>query len=127
VPFGKSYFTSTLKLQKDWCELTLTISTLPRNLLISSFESTSRSGGLLGGEFVASRAGEAYDARIRQSKSEFREEQVMGNRDKRGREKKKPKKKPKRKQIKTLSRPAKPATEYKPAAPTSQTDEGTGE
>jgi hypothetical protein len=28
--------------------------------------------GLLGGEFVASRAGEAYDARIRQSKSEFR-------------------------------------------------------
>jgi hypothetical protein len=50
-------------------------------------------------------------------------EQIMGNRDKRGREKKKAKKK----QIKTLSRPAKPATEYKPAAPTSQTDEGTGE
>jgi hypothetical protein len=50
-------------------------------------------------------------------------EQIMGNRDKRGRGKKKPKKK----QIKTLSRPAKPATEYKPVAPTSQTDEGTGE
>jgi hypothetical protein len=50
-------------------------------------------------------------------------EQVMGSRDKRDREKKKPKEK----QIKTLSRPAKPATEYKPAAPTSQTDEGTGE
>jgi hypothetical protein len=47
----------------------------------------------------------------------------MGNRDKRGREKKKPKKE----QIKTLSRPVKPVTEYKPAAPTSQTDEGTGE
>jgi hypothetical protein len=72
------------------------------------------------------RQSEAYDARIRQSKSEFREEQVMGNRDKRGREKKKPKKK----QIRTLSRPARPATEYKPAAPpppSSQTDEGTGE
>jgi hypothetical protein len=55
--------------------------------------------------------------------SEFREEQVMGNRDKRGREKKKPKKK----QFKTLSRPAKPATQYKPAVPTSQTEEGTGE
>jgi hypothetical protein len=51
------------------------------------------------------------------------EEQVMGNRDKRGREKKKPKKK----QTKTSSKPAKPATEYKPATPTSQTDEGTGE
>jgi len=49
----------------------------------------------------------------------------MGNRDKRGREKKKPKKK----QITPLSRPEKPATEYKPVAPSSssQTDEGTGE
>jgi len=40
-------------------------------------------------------------------------EQVMGNRDKRGREKKKPKKK----EIKQSSRPARLATEYKPAAP----------
>jgi len=48
----------------------------------------------------------------------------MGNRDKRGREKKKPK----RKEIKQVSRPARPAPEYKPVAlPTSQTDEGTGE
>jgi hypothetical protein len=47
----------------------------------------------------------------------------MGNRDMRGREKKKPKKK----QLKTLSRPAKPATQYKPAVPTSQTEERTGE
>jgi len=53
-----------------------------------------------------------------------RKEQVMGNRDKRGREKKKPK----RKEIKLVSRPARPAPEYKPVAPpTSQTDEGTGE
>jgi hypothetical protein len=46
----------------------------------------------------------------------------MGNRDKRGREKKKPKKKG----TKQLSRPTRPATEYKPpVAPTSQTDGGT--
>jgi hypothetical protein len=37
----------------------------------------------------------------------------MGNRDKRGREKKKPKKQ----EIKQSSTPARPATEYKPAAP----------
>jgi len=37
----------------------------------------------------------------------------MGNRDKRGREKKKPKKT----QIKPLSRPASPAPQYKPVAP----------
>jgi hypothetical protein len=47
----------------------------------------------------------------------------MGNRDKQGREKRKPKKKG----SKPLSRPVRPATEYKPAAQTSQTDEGTGE
>jgi hypothetical protein len=49
----------------------------------------------------------------------------MGNRDKRGREKKKPK----RKEIRQVSTPAaRPAPEYKPVAlPTSQTDEGTGE
>jgi hypothetical protein len=56
-----------------------------------------------------------------------RKEQVMGNRDKRGREKKKPK----RKEIKQMSRPtipARPAPEYKPVTPpTSQTEEGTGE
>jgi hypothetical protein len=47
----------------------------------------------------------------------------MGNRDKRGREKKKPKKT----QIKPLSRPVSPAPQYKPAAPPQprQTDEGT--
>ena len=49
----------------------------------------------------------------------------MGNRDKRGREKKKPKKTG----IKQLSTPRKPTPEYKPAAPTptSQSNEGTGE
>src|SRR5271156_1142628 len=49
-------------------------------------------------------------------------EQVMGNRDKRGREKKKPKKK----EIKPSSRPASPAPEYKPVAPPQPrpTDEG---
>jgi len=55
-----------------------------------------------------------------------RKEQVMGNRDKRGREKKKPKKTG----IKQLSTPAKPRPEYKPTSPplpTSQTDEATGE
>jgi hypothetical protein len=45
----------------------------------------------------------------------------MGSRDKRGREKRKPKKT----QIKPVSRPLRPATEHKPAVPTSQTDEGT--
>jgi hypothetical protein len=44
----------------------------------------------------------------------------MGNRDKRGREKKKPKKTP----IKPLSRPAIPAPQYKPPVPPPQTDEG---
>ena len=50
----------------------------------------------------------------------------MGNRDKRGREKKKPKKQ----QPKPVSRPLKPATEYKPAEPPPpppQTDGGIGE
>jgi hypothetical protein len=49
----------------------------------------------------------------------------MGNRDKRGREKKKPKKK----EIKQSSRLARPAPEYKPAAPTAQqpTNTGSGE
>jgi hypothetical protein len=49
----------------------------------------------------------------------------MGNRDKRGREKKKPKKTG----IKQLSIPAKPRLEYKPTLPppTSQTDEAKGE
>jgi hypothetical protein len=54
------------------------------------------------------------------------EEKVMGNRNTRGREKKKPKKK----EIKQLNRPARPAPEYKPAAPPpppSQTDEVMGE
>jgi hypothetical protein len=37
----------------------------------------------------------------------------MGNRDKRSREKKKPKKK----EIRPLSRPTRPAVEYKPVAP----------
>lgn len=48
----------------------------------------------------------------------------MGSRDKRGREKKKPKKK----DIRPLSRPARPAPEYKPPVAPSQpprTDEGT--
>jgi hypothetical protein len=47
----------------------------------------------------------------------------MGNRDKRGREKKKPKKKG----IKQLSTPAKPTPEYKPvvAPHPQQTDKGT--
>lgn len=40
-------------------------------------------------------------------------EQAMGNRDARGREKKKPKKK----EIKQTSGPARPAPVYKPAAP----------
>jgi hypothetical protein len=40
----------------------------------------------------------------------------MGNRDKRGREKKKPK----QKESKEKSRPARPATEYKPPAPATQ-------
>jgi hypothetical protein len=55
-----------------------------------------------------------------------RKEQIMGNRDKRGREKKKPKKTG----IKQLSTPAKPKSEYKPTSPPppiSQTDEATGE
>jgi hypothetical protein len=55
-----------------------------------------------------------------------RKEQVMGNRDKRGREKKKPKKTG----IKQLSTTAKPRPEYKPISPpppTSQTEEATGE
>jgi hypothetical protein len=48
----------------------------------------------------------------------------MGSRDKRGREKRKPKKT----QPKPVSRPVRPATEYKPAAPppAQQTNEGTG-
>jgi hypothetical protein len=53
-------------------------------------------------------------------------EQVMGNRDKRGREKKKAKKTG----IKQLSTPAKSRPEYKPTSPPpppSQTDEATGE
>jgi len=53
-------------------------------------------------------------------------EQVMGNRDTRGREKKKPKKTG----IKQLSTPAKPRPEYKPTSPstpTSQTDAATQE
>ena len=40
------------------------------------------------------------------------EEKVMGNRDARGREKKKPRKK----EIKQASRPARPAAAYKPVA-----------
>jgi hypothetical protein len=50
----------------------------------------------------------------------------MGSRDKRGREKKKPKKQ----DIKPLSRPARPAPEYKPPAVSpqpQQTDEGTSQ
>jgi hypothetical protein len=41
-----------------------------------------------------------------------RNESIMGNRDARGREKKKPKKK----EIKQPSRPARPTTEYKPVS-----------
>jgi hypothetical protein len=55
-----------------------------------------------------------------------RKELVMGNRDKRGREKKKPKKTG----IKQLSTPAKPRPEYKPSSPPSpisQTDVAKGE
>jgi hypothetical protein len=51
-------------------------------------------------------------------------EKVMGSRDKRGREKKKPK----RKEIKPSSTPAKPTPEYKPPVTPpqpQQTDEGT--
>jgi hypothetical protein len=48
------------------------------------------------------------------------EEQVMGNRDKRGREKKKPKKQ----EIKRSSTPARPATEYKPIAPSPRQNDG---
>lgn len=40
-------------------------------------------------------------------------EEIMGNRDKRGREKKKPKKTV----AKPVSRPARPMVEYKPVAP----------
>jgi len=49
----------------------------------------------------------------------------MGNRDARGREKKKPKKK----DIKQKSAPARPAAVYKPAAPAAQppTNTGSGE
>jgi hypothetical protein len=52
-------------------------------------------------------------------------EQVMGNRDKRGREKKKPKKK----EIKQTSGPARPAAVYKPVAPAAPqpTNTGSGE
>ena len=46
----------------------------------------------------------------------------MGNRNKRGREKKKPKKK----EIKQSSRPASPVAEYKPAAPATQQPTNTG-
>ena len=46
----------------------------------------------------------------------LQEEQVMGNRDARGREKRKPK----RKEIKQMGRPPKPVHEYKPAAPAQQ-------
>jgi|HubBroStandDraft_6_1064221.scaffolds.fasta_scaffold12953_9 hypothetical protein len=45
-----------------------------------------------------------------------REEEVMGNKDARGREKRKPKKK----EIKQTSRPAKPVAQYKPAIPARQ-------
>ncbi len=52
-------------------------------------------------------------------------EQVMGNRDTHGREKKKPKKK----DIKQKSAPARPAAVYKPAVPAAQqpTNTGSGE
>jgi hypothetical protein len=46
----------------------------------------------------------------------------MGNRDTRGREKKKPKKK----EIKHPSGPVRPAPEYKPVAPTTQGPTNTG-
>ena len=57
--------------------------------------------------------------------SQYEGEQVMGNRDARGREKKKPKKK----EIKQKSAPSRPAAVYKPAAPASQppTNTGSGE
>jgi hypothetical protein len=45
----------------------------------------------------------------------------MGNRDKRGREKKKPKKTP----IKPMSKPTIPTLQYKPVLPPRQADEGT--
>ena len=45
-----------------------------------------------------------------------KEEGVMGNRDARGREKRKPKKK----EIKQISRPAKPVAQYKPVIPAQQ-------
>jgi hypothetical protein len=45
--------------------------------------------------------------------SQYEGEQVMGNRDTRGREKKKPKKK----EIKQKGAPARPAPVYKPAPP----------
>jgi hypothetical protein len=52
-------------------------------------------------------------------------EQAMGNRDTRGREKKKPKKK----EIKQTSGPARPVVVYKPAPPPAQqpTNTGSGE
>jgi hypothetical protein len=45
-----------------------------------------------------------------------KEEEVMGNRDARGREKRKPKKK----EIKQMSRPAKQLAQYKPVIPAQQ-------
>lgn len=45
-----------------------------------------------------------------------KEEGVMGNRDARGREKRKPKKK----EINQMSRPAKPVAQYKPVIPVQQ-------
>jgi hypothetical protein len=69
-----------------------------------------------------------YARKEKASSYDSRKEQVMGNRDKRGREKKKAKKTG----IKQLSTPAKPRPEYKPTsspppAQPSQTDETTGE
>jgi hypothetical protein len=56
--------------------------------------------------------------------SQHEGEQFMGNRDARGREKKKPKKK----EIKQKSGPARPAIVYKPAAAAQQpTNSGSGE
>ena len=58
----------------------------------------------------------------RGAKSQHEGEQVMGNRDARGREKKKPKKK----EIKQKGAPARPVAVYKPTAPAAQQPTNTG-
>jgi len=64
-------------------------------------------------------------SRVQLDMSQYEKEQVMGNRDKRGREKKKPK----QERIKQKSKSEREAPEYKPGAPAAQqpTSAGSGE